>query len=223
MLELKPRQDQQTRDLVRSQWPLASSSFSHLYDFTKASHAATPDILSQSLVPELWDGMRFEPEAYASEPQSKEDKQTGLLALSQWSPVGAIFPDVYDATNANPAATSQGDGRSDSPFIDSDLLRHNWNLDSGYSPYLPPKPTPLKIDDSDNPSPLSEIKSSTFALKYWNSPPHNSSSPEPELVGSHCAPVREPSAWRLNYKIGTGACGTVFLENVHLPGMKSPE
>ncbi|PUU77867.1 kinase-like domain-containing protein, partial [Tuber borchii] len=29
--------------------------------------------------------------------------------------------------------------------------------------------------------------------------------------------------WRLNYKIGTGACGTVFLENIQIPGMKGPE
>ena len=46
---------------------------------------------------------------------------------------------------------------------------------------------------------------------------------KPEAVGAHGAPVREPPAWRLNYKIGTGACGTVFLENVHISGMKSPE
>ena len=37
------------------------------------------------------------------------------------------------------------------------------------------------------------------------------------------APVREPPAWRLNYKIGSGACGTVFLENVQTRDMKSPE
>jgi len=42
-------------------------------------------------------------------------------------------------------------------------------------------------------------------------------------VGAHRAPVREPLAWRLDYIIGTGAYGTVFLENVHLPGMQSPE
>ena len=36
-------------------------------------------------------------------------------------------------------------------------------------------------------------------------------------------PVRDPPAWKLNYKIGTGACGTVFLENVQKLGMKSPE
>ena len=47
--------------------------------------------------------------------------------------------------------------------------------------------------------------------------------PQPEAVGAHCAPVREPPAWRLDYRIGTGACGIVFLENVHIPGMKSPE
>jgi len=42
-------------------------------------------------------------------------------------------------------------------------------------------------------------------------------------VGTHRAPVKEPPAWRLDYIIGTGAYGTVFLENVHLPGMQSPE
>ena len=47
--------------------------------------------------------------------------------------------------------------------------------------------------------------------------------PEPEAVGARCAPVREPPAWKLNYRIGTGACGIVFLEKVHIPGMKSPE
>jgi len=47
--------------------------------------------------------------------------------------------------------------------------------------------------------------------------------PQPEAVGAHRAPVREPPAWRLDYRIGTGACGIVFLENVHIPGMKSPE
>jgi len=47
--------------------------------------------------------------------------------------------------------------------------------------------------------------------------------PQPEAVGAHCAPVKEPPAWRLDYRIGTGACGIVFLENVHIPGMKSPE
>ena len=47
------------------------------------------------------------------------------------------------------------------------------------------------------------------------------------LHSQHCkinySPVREPPAWRLDYKIGTGACGTVFLENVQTLGMKSPE
>ena len=47
--------------------------------------------------------------------------------------------------------------------------------------------------------------------------------PQPEAVGAHCAPVREPPSWRLNYRIGTGACEIIFLENVHIPGMKSPE
>ena len=39
-----------------------------------------------------------------------------------------------------------------------------------------------------------------------------------------CAtPVREPPAWRLNYRIGSGACGTVFLEKVQTRQMEFPE
>ena len=44
-----------------------------------------------------------------------------------------------------------------------------------------------------------------------------------QAAGVSRAPVREQQAWRLDYIIGTGAYGTVFLENVHLRGMKSPE
>ena len=81
------------------------------------------------------------------------------------------------------------------------------NLKSPTSRRLHPYDSKSLTSHPDNPSP----------------PPHNSASSEPESVGAHCSPVREPPAWRLNYKIGTGACGTVFLENVHLPEMKSPE
>ena len=35
--------------------------------------------------------------------------------------------------------------------------------------------------------------------------------------------VREPPAWGLNHKIGTGAFGTVFLEKVQIRGVESPE
>jgi len=37
------------------------------------------------------------------------------------------------------------------------------------------------------------------------------------------APVREPLAWRLNYEIGNGTFGTVFLEKVQTRVMVSPE
>ncbi|PUU77874.1 kinase-like domain-containing protein [Tuber borchii] len=47
--------------------------------------------------------------------------------------------------------------------------------------------------------------------------------PEPQAARSHYTPISEPPAWRLNHEIGTGACGSIFLENVHIPGMKSPE
>ena len=55
------------------------------------------------------------------------------------------------------------------------------------------------------------------------SSPLPGSAPEPRAVGTHRAPIREPPAWRLDYIIGTGAYGTVFLESVHLPGMQSSE
>ncbi|PUU79976.1 kinase-like domain-containing protein [Tuber borchii] len=35
--------------------------------------------------------------------------------------------------------------------------------------------------------------------------------------------ISEPPAWRLNYRIGSGAFGTVFLEKVQTRGMESPE
>ena len=70
---------------------------------------------------------------------------------------------------------------------------------------------------------LHDSESLTSFLGYQSPPPPESPAPEPEVVDAHCAPAREPPAWRLNYIIGTGAYGTVFLENVHLHGMKSPE
>jgi len=41
-------------------------------------------------------------------------------------------------------------------------------------------------------------------------------------VGVH-APVREPPAWKLDYRIGGGISGSVFLEKVQTRGMGSPE
>ncbi|KAG0638136.1 kinase-like domain-containing protein [Tuber brumale] len=43
---------------------------------------------------------------------------------------------------------------------------------------------------------------------------------EQEFYGD---PVREPPAWKLKCKIGSGAFGTVFLEKVQARGMESPE
>ena len=49
----------------------------------------------------------------------------------------------------------------------------------------------------------------------------------PSLASSevevHGATVREPPAWKLNYEIGHGACGTVFLEKVKTRGMSCAE
>jgi len=55
---------------------------------------------------------------------------------------------------------------------------------------------------------LGRIRQMLVAFYYW---------------GVSNGPVREPPAWRLNYKIGSGAYGTVFLENVQTCNMKSPE
>ena len=74
-----------------------------------------------------------------------------------------------------------------------------------------------------DPKLIHQIENQPPPFFYSSQPPPKSPAPEPETVGGYCAPVREPSAWRLDYIIGTGACGTVFLENVHLRGMKSPE
>ena len=42
-------------------------------------------------------------------------------------------------------------------------------------------------------------------------------------VGVYSAPGRPPLAWRLNYEIGSGTFGTIFLEKVQTRGMESPE
>jgi len=42
-------------------------------------------------------------------------------------------------------------------------------------------------------------------------------------VGAHGGPLREPPAWKLNYEIGHGTFGTVFLEKVQTRGMDFPE
>jgi len=52
------------------------------------------------------------------------------------------------------------------------------------------------------------IRQTLIAFYYW---------------GVSNGPVEEPPAWRLNYEIGSGAYGTVFLENVQTRNMKSPE
>ena len=51
----------------------------------------------------------------------------------------------------------------------------------------------------------------------------NALPPSRKAAGVSRAPLSEQQTWRLDYIIGTGAYGTVFLENVHLRGMKSPE
>ncbi|KAG0124128.1 kinase-like domain-containing protein [Tuber indicum] len=47
--------------------------------------------------------------------------------------------------------------------------------------------------------------------------------PAPGEKEVYDATVREPPAWRLKFKIGSGAFGNVFLEKVQLRGMESPE
>ena len=76
------------------------------------------------------------------------------------------------------------------------------------SEILPPLQPPRMIATS-SPSPIDSSLSVRFHCPPYHSSPKN----------DH-APVSEPPAWRLNYTIGTGACGSVFLENVHIFGME---
>ncbi|PUU77870.1 kinase-like domain-containing protein [Tuber borchii] len=112
-------------------------------------------------------------------------------------------------------------GYSDSSPTDSfstPTLRPTHHLPHYYAPlssyfYNYPEPSPLTTSDEGDSSPIG----------YPSPPPPTPPAPEPQAVGSHYTPVSQPPAWRLNYEIGTGGSGTVFLENVHIPGMKSPE
>ena len=70
----------------------------------------------------------------------------------------------------------------------------------------------------------SGIRHYTLGLFHYSGPAtllDNSESRQ--AAGVSRASIREQQAWRLDYIIGTGAYGTVFLESVHLHGMKSPE
>ncbi|PUU77878.1 kinase-like domain-containing protein [Tuber borchii] len=89
-------------------------------------------------------------------------------------------------------------------FLDS-ILPHDHNATN-----TDPTATPQDDDRFDSSPTNSSLSARTRPSKKY---PRN----------DHHAPVREPPTWRLNYKIGTGAYGTVFLENVQTPGMKSPE
>ena len=72
------------------------------------------------------------------------------------------------------------------------------------------------------PTPPDDSQSLISHLDYLRLLP-NALLPSRKAAGVPRAPLSEQQTWRLDYIIGTGAYGTVFLENVHLPGMKSPE
>ncbi|PUU77869.1 kinase-like domain-containing protein [Tuber borchii] len=83
---------------------------------------------------------------------------------------------------------------------------------------------PLPIPANEMPGEPRLFRGNLPSLISYPSPPlPDCPEPQPEPLGAYCVPVREPPSWRLDYKIGTGASGTVFLESVHIPGMKSPE
>ena len=48
-------------------------------------------------------------------------------------------------------------------------------------------------------------------------------SPGPTEADGYGVTVRKPPAWKLNYRIGTSAFGTIFLEKVQTRRMESPE
>jgi len=54
-------------------------------------------------------------------------------------------------------------------------------------------------------------------------PRDQASEPAPEETEACDALVREPPAWKLNYNIGSGAFGSVFLEKVQTREMEFPE
>jgi len=131
---------------------------------------------------------------------------------------------LYGATNADPTTTPQDNGLSNfspvdpfdylSPFKPLDPFhKYSYEYTSSTHHHYP-VPTPATTTS------FNDLGSASRGQHYGIPPPPP---PEREAVRAHGAPAREPPAWALNYKIGTGACGTVFLEKVRLRGMKSPE
>jgi len=60
-------------------------------------------------------------------------------------------------------------------------------------------------------------------ITWWTEPRGSAPEPAPEGSVACGAPVREPPFWKLDYIIGSGALGTVFLEKVQTSGMEFPE
>jgi len=196
-----------------------------LYTPLTGMSPSTPAPITDTGNVEPWDTIEGDARAYTRELKPRQDQPTSLLALSQSPLAGSTFSHYSDVKNVVPATTPQDDGRFHSPSADTHLMAPDqfWDsLGALSSPILPAR-LESYADWGYSFNHLYDSKSQTSHLEYPSPPPHNSPLPEPEPVGSHCTPVRELSAWRFDYKIGTGACGSVFLENVHLPGMKSPE
>ena len=86
---------------------------------------------------------------------------------------------------------------------------------------IPTPPQAHKVMAPSTPQPPTPHYPQAHASRPADPPSPSLPHPQPREIDR--APVRNPPSWRLNYKIGTGACGTVFLENVQTVGMKSPE
>jgi len=147
-------------------------------------------------------------------PKHFQDRPASCLVQSQPQHLGSTLLchlGHYSATNVDPMVMAPSIPRPLTPPSPPSFAS---------TIFLPPTLNyPQTTRDSQNS--ITRSKSDKYSGSPASARTPRSTYPPPVKI--HCSPIREPPAWRLNYKIGTGACGSVFLENVHRPGMKAPE
>ncbi|PUU77879.1 kinase-like domain-containing protein [Tuber borchii] len=100
------------------------------------------------------------------------------------------------------------------------LQRRLASILEGTEKLTPPQPHKVTAPSALHPLSYPDPHTGTRATQSAD-PPLSLTHSQPCEIGD--TPVIEPPAWKLNYKIGTGAYGNVFLEHVQRPGMESPE
>lgn len=141
-----------------------------------------------------------QPTGYWSPPELPQTSQKPPPALHDHSPIN-----IYDYTNPYPPPLSNSVRNPDHQSSVTDPTGYPADVErASLQDYIP--------------DPTYHI-TKTEGVRFTT----ESSRPTRKASETYSAPFTKPPAWNLNYKIGSGACGTVFLEKVQMHRMRYPE